>query len=67
MVRCLFQTCLRRTGLARYRSSWEIRWLRAWLVSLNGIPVDARTLPAELQDEARRLGLIPGLDAQRVA
>jgi hypothetical protein len=37
----------------------------AWLVSVNGIPVDARTLPAELQDEARRLGLIPDLDAPR--
>ncbi len=38
-----------------------------WLVSVNGIPVDARTLPAELQDEARRLGLIPDLDAQRAS
>ena len=39
----------------------------AWLVSVNGILVDARTLPAELQDEARRLGLIPDLDARRVS
>ena len=39
----------------------------AWLVSVNGIPVDARALPAELQDEARRLGLIPDLDARRVS
>lgn len=39
----------------------------AWLVSVNGIPVDARTLPAELRDEARRLGLIPDLDAQRAS
>jgi len=39
----------------------------AWLVSVNGIPVDARTLPAELQDEARRLALIPDLDARRVS
>ncbi len=39
----------------------------AWLVSVNGIPVDARTLPRELQDEAWRLGLIPDLDDRRVA
>lgn len=39
----------------------------AWLVTVNGIPVDARTLPAELQDEARRLGLIPDLENRRVA
>ena len=39
----------------------------AWLVSVNGIPVDARTLPGELQDEARWLGLIPDLDDRRVA
>jgi len=39
----------------------------AWLVSVDGIPVDVRTLPGELQDEARRLGLIPDLDDRRVA
>lgn len=39
----------------------------AWLVSVNGIPIDARTLPGELQDEARRLRLIPDLDDRRVA
>lgn len=39
----------------------------AWLVSVNGIPVDARTLPDELQDEARRLGLIPDLDTRMPA
>jgi hypothetical protein len=39
----------------------------AWLVALNGIPVDARTLPSELQDEPRRLGLIPDLDHRRAA
>jgi Domain of unknown function (DUF6398) len=33
-----------------------------WLIEVNGIPVDARWLPHELQDEARRLGLIPDLD-----
>ncbi len=49
------------------RSSMLERNPFAWLVSVNGIPVDARTLPSELQDEARRLGLIPDLDAQRVS
>jgi hypothetical protein len=39
----------------------------AWLVEVDGFIVDARTLPAELQDEARRRGLIPDLDAQRAA
>jgi hypothetical protein len=39
----------------------------AWLVELeSGFIVDARTLPPELQDEARRRGLIPDLDALRV-
>jgi hypothetical protein len=33
----------------------------AWLVEFNGLIVDARTLPAELQAEARRKGLIPDL------
>lgn len=39
----------------------------AWIVEINGLLVDARMLPAELQDEARRLGLIPDLPALRVA
>jgi hypothetical protein len=39
----------------------------AWLVMLNGVPVDARTLPLELQKEARLLGLIPDLDDRRAA
>jgi hypothetical protein len=39
----------------------------AWLVEVNGFIVDARTLPAELQNEARRSGLIPDLDARRAA
>jgi uncharacterized protein DUF6398 len=34
----------------------------AWLVSVNGLIVDARMLPDELQDEARRRGLIPDLE-----
>ena len=33
----------------------------AWLVMLDGLLIDARTMPPELQAEARRRGLIPGL------
>ncbi len=33
----------------------------AWLVEVDGLVVDARVLPAELQAEARRRGLIPDL------
>jgi hypothetical protein len=39
----------------------------AWTVTVNGIPFDARTLPDEIQEEARRLGLIPDLDSRRAA
>jgi hypothetical protein len=39
----------------------------AWIVELNGLLVDTRTLPEEIQDEARRLGLIPDLEALRAA
>ena len=40
----------------------------AWLVELEGgFIVDARTLPPDLQDDARRRGLIPDLDALRAA
>jgi hypothetical protein len=39
----------------------------AWLVEVNGIPVDARWLPPELQAEARRKGLIPDLDSAEAA
>jgi hypothetical protein len=38
-----------------------------WMVTMNGIVVDARTLPDDIQDEARRRGLIPGLDGRRAA
>ena len=38
-----------------------------WLVTVNGVLVDARTLPRELQDEARRLGLTPDLDGRWAA
>jgi Domain of unknown function (DUF6398) len=39
----------------------------AWLVEVDGFIIDVRTLPADLQDEARRRGLIPDLDALRAA
>jgi hypothetical protein len=39
----------------------------AWLVEVDGLIVDARMLPAEVRDEARRRGLIPDLDALRAA
>jgi len=35
--------------------------LLAWLVLVNGIPTDARTLPREVQEELVRLGMIPRL------
>lgn len=39
----------------------------AWLVEVDGIPVDARWLPPELQTEARRRGLIPDLPSTEAA
>jgi hypothetical protein len=39
----------------------------AWIVEVDGLLVDVRTLPAELQELARRRGLIPDLDARRAA
>lgn len=38
-----------------------------WLVEVNGFVVDARTLPVEIRDEARKRGLIPGLDDRQAA
>jgi len=39
----------------------------AWLVQVNGFLVDARTLPVEIQDEARKRGLIPDPDERQAA
>jgi Domain of unknown function (DUF6398) len=36
----------------------------AWLVEFNGLIVDARTLPSDVQAEARRKRLIPDLDSE---
>jgi hypothetical protein len=38
-----------------------------WIVQVNGILIDARALPLELQDEARRRGLIPDLQSRHAA
>lgn len=35
----------------------------AWMISINGFIVDARMLPPEMQEEAKRRGLIPDLPA----
>jgi len=39
----------------------------AWLVQVDGFIVDSRTLPLDLQDEARRRGRIPDVPARRAA
>jgi hypothetical protein len=38
----------------------------AWMISVNGFLVDARTMPPEIQAEARRRGLIPDLSLSRL-
>lgn len=38
-----------------------------WLVEVNGVPVDARWLPPEIQAEARGRGLIPDLPSTEAA
>ena len=37
----------------------------AWMISINGFVVDARTMPPDVQAEARRRGLIPDLPADK--
>jgi hypothetical protein len=39
----------------------------AWMVEIDGLLIDARMLAPEIQDEARRRGLIPDLDRLRAA
>ena len=39
----------------------------AWYVEIDGLVLDARALPADLKDDARRRGLIPDLIADRAA
>jgi hypothetical protein len=38
-----------------------------WMVMVNGFIVDVRTLPPEIQDGARRRGVVPDLEARRAA
>lgn len=38
-----------------------------WLMVVNGFPVDTRTPPAQIQEEARRRGLIPDVEERRAA
>src|SRR4051794_23676552 len=37
----------------------------AWMIEVNGLTVDARRLPREIQEEAFRKGLIPYIPADR--
>ena len=39
----------------------------AWMVEVDGVIVDARMLPVELQIEAQRLGLIPDMQISQAA
>jgi hypothetical protein len=49
------------------REAMLVQHPMAWIVEVDGLLIDARTLPPELQDEARRRGLIPDLDRLRAA
>jgi hypothetical protein len=49
------------------REAMLVQHPMAWIVEVDGLLIDARTLPPELQDEARRRGLIPDLDRLRTA
>lgn len=49
-------------------SYWDRQWclpsrvgdnMMLWMISVNGLPMDARTAPREIQEEAFRKGLIP--------
>jgi hypothetical protein len=54
----------RRLGLMQLHPDWclpsrlEDNPL-AWIVEVNGLPIDVRMMPQEVQEEAYRLGLIP--------
>ena len=39
----------------------------AWMIQVNGLIVDARRIPREIQEEAFRMGLIPFIPGQRPA
>ncbi len=53
-----------RLGLMQLHPEWCLPSmlednLLAWIVEVNGLPVDMRMMPREVQEEAYRLGLIP--------
>lgn len=53
-----------RLGLMQMHPDWCLPSMLeenplAWIVEVNGLPVDARMMPREVQEEAYRLGLIP--------
>jgi len=49
------------------REAMLVQHPMAWIVEVDGLLIDARTLPPELQDEARRRGLIPDVDRRSAA
>jgi hypothetical protein len=56
--------------IRRLEPEWTVpsrmdRNLLAWLVEVNGLPVDVRLLPREVQEEAFRKGLIPYVPGDR--
>lgn len=53
-----------RLGLMQLHPDWCLPSMLeenplAWIVEANGLPVDVRSMPREVQEEAYRLGLIP--------
>ncbi len=53
-----------RLGLMQLHPDWCLPSMLeenplAWIVEVNGLPVDVRWMPREVQEEAYRLGLIP--------
>jgi Domain of unknown function (DUF6398) len=49
------------------REAMLVQHPMAWIVEVDGLLIDARTLPPALQDEARRRGLIPDISRLRAA
>jgi hypothetical protein len=56
-IRRLFK--MRRMDTAWYLPSRLEDNFMAWTISVNGLIVDARDMPREIQEEAARRGLIP--------
>jgi tetratricopeptide (TPR) repeat protein len=56
-------------GINRFDPEWTLpsrleQNPMAWLISVNGLPMDARMAPREIQEEAFRKGLIPYLPGE---